>query len=288
MSTRQKDFLISNIIAVGFTLLITLVLFSMLISIFEFNQETFYPITFVLLFFGISVYYFVTKKLFVNLFKNEKEIDSLIKETLHELNTPVATIEMNVKMLKKGLDKDEKATQRLKRIEKACENLFELYNHMEYSLKEQIETVHSEEFDLKEIVDISCKKFETVSKDITILNNVDSFMIDCDRNGMQKVIDNLLSNAIKYNDPKGKIILNLENNIFSISDTGIGIDTKHLFHIFDKYFQEDSSHKGIGLGLNIVKKYCDKYKIDIKIDSQKDEGTTFYLDLKGVVWQSNK
>lgn len=288
MSTRQRDFLISNIIAVGFTILITLVLFSMLISIFEFNQETFYPITFLLLFFGLSVYYFVTKKLFLNLFQNEKEIDSLIKETLHELNTPVATIEMNTKMLKKSLDGDEKTLKRLGRIEKSCENLLELYNQMEYSLKEQIETIHSEEFDLKEVIDKSCKKFEPIAKDIQITNQVTSLIVDCDRSGMQKVIDNLISNAIKYNHQNGTITLKLENDIFSIQDTGIGIDTKHLFHIFDKYFQEDSSHKGIGLGLNIVKKYCDKYKIDIKIDSQKDEGTTFYLDLKGIVWQSNK
>lgn len=260
----------------------------MLVSIFQFNQETFYPISFVLLFFGVSVYYFLTKKLFLNLFQNEKEIDSLIKETLHELNTPVATIEMNTKMLKKSLDGDEKTLNRLGRIEKSCENLLELYNQMEYSLKEQIETIHSEEFDLQELVEKSCKKFEPIAKDIKIINQVSSLLIHCDRSGMQKVIDNLISNAIKYNHPNGTITLKLENDIFSIQDTGIGIDTKHLFHIFDKYFQEDSSHKGIGLGLNIVKKYCDKYKIEIKIDSKKDKGTTFYLDLKGVVWQSNK
>jgi two-component system, OmpR family, sensor kinase len=288
LSTRQRDFFIANIIAVGLTILFTLVLFSFLISIFEFNQENFFPITFVLLFFGVSVYYFVTRKLFLNLFKNEKEIDGLIKETLHELNTPVATIEMNVKMLKKNFESDEKGLKRLTRIEKSCENLLDLYNQMEYSLKEQIETIHSEKFDFKEVVDKSCKKFELVAKEIQIINEVKSFMINCDKSGMQKVIDNLISNALKYNNSKGKVILSLQNNIFSIQDTGIGIDTKHLFHIFDKYYQENSSYKGIGLGLNIVKKYCDKYKIDIKIDSKKDEGSTFYLDFKGIVWQSNK
>lgn len=286
MSTRQKDFLISNIIAVGFTVLISLVLFNMLESIFAFNHQTFYPITVVLIVFGIGVYYFITKKLFINLFKNEKEIDNLIKETLHELNTPVATIELNVKMLKKSFNGKEKDMQRLARIEKSCENLLELYNQMEYSLKEQIETIHSEVFDFKEVVEKSCKKFEPLAKGIEIKNDVGSCIVDCDKNGMQKVVDNLLSNAVKYNNHQGKIILSLKNNIFSIEDTGIGIDTKHLFNIFDKYFQEDSSHKGIGLGLNIVKRYCDKYKIDIKIDSKKDEGTIFYLDFKGIVYGS--
>jgi signal transduction histidine kinase len=288
LSTRRKDFLVSNIIAVGFTVLITLVLFNMLLGIFEFNQETFYPITFLLLLFGMATYYFITKSLFLDLFKSEKKIDNLIKQTLHELNTPVATIEMNVKMLQKKIPQDEKMLKRLSRIEQSCENLLELYNQMEYSLKEQIETIHNEQFDFATIVQNSCQKFELLAKDIKIENHVNELHVYCDKNGMQRVVDNLLSNAIKYNKPDGKIVLELTNNIFSIQDSGIGIDTKHLFYIFDKYYQEDNTNKGIGLGLNIVKSYCDKYKIDIKIDSQKEIGTTFYLDLKGVLWQQEQ
>jgi signal transduction histidine kinase len=288
LSTRQKDFLISNIIAVGFTVLITLVLFNMLLGIFEFNQETFYPITFLLLLFGMGTYYFITKTLFLNLFKSEKKIDNLIKQTLHELNTPVATIEMNVKMLQKKIPQDEKMLKRLSRIEQSCENLLELYNQMEYSLKEQIETIHNEQFDFATIVQNSCQKFEALSKDMVVENKVGELYIYCDKNGIQRVVDNLLSNAIKYNKPNGKIVLELQNNIFSIEDSGIGIDTKHLFYIFDKYYQEDNTTKGIGLGLNIVKSYCDKYKIDIKIDSKKEVGTIFYLDLEGVLWQQEK
>lgn len=288
LSTRQKDFLISNIIAVGFTVLITLVLFNMLLGIFEFNQETFYPITFLLLLFGMGTYYFITKTLFLNLFKSEKKIDNLIKQTLHELNTPVATIEMNVKMLQKKIPQDEKMLKRLSRIEQSCENLLELYNQMEYSLKEQIETIHNEQFDFATIVQNSCQKFEALSKDMVVENKVGELYIYCDKNGIQRVVDNLLSNAIKYNKPNGKIVLELKNNIFSIEDSGIGIDTKHLFYIFDKYYQEDNTTKGIGLGLNIVKSYCDKYKIDIKIDSKKEVGTIFYLDLEGVLWQQEK
>ncbi|MDB2405638.1 ATP-binding protein, partial [Arcobacteraceae bacterium] len=106
-----------------------------------------------------------------------------------------------------------------------------------------------------------------------------------DKNGFEKTLDNLISNAIKYNKPDGTITISIDNGILQVEDTGIGIDTKNLFHIFDKYYQENSLSTGIGLGLNMVKAYCDKYKINIKIDSKLDEGTVFHLDLKGVMWQ---
>ena len=63
-------------------------------------------------------------------------------------------------------------------------------------------------------------------------------------------------------------------------DSGIGIDTKNLFIVFEKSFQENPSTKGFGIGLSIVKSYCDKYNITIKIDTKKDIGTKISLDLK--------
>ena len=100
---------------------------------------------------------------------------------------------------------------------------------------------------------------------------------------IMNIIDNLISNGIKYNKPDGSIAIIFEDKKLKISDTGIGIDTKNLFHIFDKYYQENSLSSGVGLGLNIVKKYCDENKLGIKIDSKKDEGTTFILDLKNII-----
>ena len=98
--------------------------------------------------------------------------------------------------------------------------------------------------------------------------------------GFEIVIDNLLSNAIKYNNPSGSIFISNIDGILEISDTGKGIEQKHLFEVYDKYFQIDSHNKGIGLGLSIVKEYCDKYNIKIQIESDKNKGTRFFLDLR--------
>jgi signal transduction histidine kinase len=287
LNIKQKDFLISNTIVVVFTVLLTLIIYNFLTVKFGFNQDTFYPITFVLLLFASIFYYLLSKSLLKPLFKSEKEIQNLIKETLHEINTPVATIKMNTKILQKK-EENSKNLDRLQRIEQSCDNLLELYKQMEYSLKEKIDNITVESFDIDEIILKSLDKFKDIKKDIQINYTSETLIIETDKNGFEKVIDNLISNAIKYNKPNGEINISLENNTLKIKDTGIGIDTKNLFHVFDKYYQEDSLNSGVGLGLNIVKAYCDNYKIDLKIDSTKDVGSEFSLDLKGIIWQQNK
>jgi len=281
LNIKQKDFLISNIIVVIFTVLLTLILNYYLTLEFGFDQSTFYPITIALIIFAATLYYFLSYQLLKPLFKSEKEIKNLIKETLHEINTPVATIKMNTKMLQKK-EKDSKNQDRLKRIEQSCNNLLELYNQMEYGIKEQIDNIVKEQFDINEVILKSINKFDDIKKDIVINYEKINFIVEADKNGFEKVIDNLISNAIKYNKPKGTIDIKLSNKKLEIVDTGVGIDTKNLFSVFDKYYQENNLNSGIGLGLNIVKSYCDKYKIDLKIDSKKDMGSTFILDLKKI------
>lgn len=284
LNIKQKDFLISNLIVVIFTIFIVLVAFNFITTRFPFPQSNFLPITLFLLIFGAVLYYFLSTQLFEPLFKSEENIENHIKETLHELNTPVATIQINSKILQKK-EVDDKNLARLKRIDDSCAILLNLYNQMEYNIKEQINNVSIEEFDVADIIEKSMIKYNDIKGDIKITYEKKPFLLVSDKNGFERVIDNLLSNAIKYNKKDGEIIISLEDDILRIEDTGVGIDTQNLFHIFDKYYQENSFSNGIGLGLNIIKAYCDRYKIDIKIDSEKDKGSVFYLNLKGVKWQ---
>jgi len=284
LNIKKRDFIISNLIVVIFTILITLIVYNFLTTQFIFDQTSFVPISIFLLLLGGLLYYFLSAQLFETLFKSEENIENHIKETLHELNTPVATIQINSKILQKK-EENKKNISRLKRIDESCDILLNLYNQMEYNIKEQINSVSIEEFDICDSIEKSILKHVDIKGDIEILYDNKSFIIVSDKNGFERVIDNLLSNAIKYNKVDGKIIITLENDTLKIEDTGVGIDTKNLFQIFDKYYQENTLIDGIGLGLNIIKAYCDKYKIDIKIDSKKNEGSSFYLNLKGVKWQ---
>lgn len=252
-----------------------------LVNIFGFNKENFMLITSFLIILAIFLNSFLSKPLLEPLFKSDENLQKTIKETLHELNIPASTIQANVQMLERNI-KDEKNIKRLLRIKQATNELLKLYNQMEYEIKKEIDKIDKQRFMLDEIIEHSIEKFEDIKKDIQIEKNLSDIVLYSDKNGFQKVIDNLLSNAIKYNDDKGLIKIEFKNSILGIYNSGKPIDTKNILMIFEQYYQEDSSKKGFGLGLNIVKEFCDKHAIEIKIDSNK-AGTTFYLNLNNIL-----
>jgi signal transduction histidine kinase len=205
----------------------------------------------------------------------------MIDETLHELNTPIATIDANVTMLKKTL-KNEKELKRVQRIQNASLNLKKLYESIEYNIKEEIEYIEKTTFDIREIIIESIEKTKEIKNKINIIDKTSSLYINTDKNGFERVIDNLLSNAIKYNRANGYVKIYLNDKILTIEDSGIGIDMKNLFIVFEKSYQENPTTQGFGIGLSIVKSFCDKHNIKLKIDTKKDIGTKISLDLKNL------
>ncbi len=231
---------------------------------------------------ALLLHFFLSTSLLEHYKKQEENLKNLVDETLHELNTPIATIEANLKMLEKS-HSDEKTLKRLSRISQASTNLSQLYESIEHSIKKEIDTVESERFDLQKLVGQSIQKMHDIQEDIMIENALPSIMIKADKSGFERSIDNLLSNAIKYNKKEGFVKFYLQGTKLFIQDSGQGIDSKNLFIIFDKSYQENPSTKGYGIGLSIVKAYLDKENLDIKIDTKKDLGTTIMIDLAPVI-----
>lgn len=101
---------------------------------------------------------------------------------------------------------------------------------------------------------------------------------------LEEVLQNLVGNAFKFT-PQGKIEIRVkhlqqQNRVeFSVADTGIGIDEKDLAHIFDEFYQLNEAHTGsyagVGLGLNIVRKYLELMKGDIRVQSAVGKGSIF-------------
>lgn len=281
MNSKKKNFLVAQAIVVAFVLLLTMIANYFLITLFGFSQDTFVFITLGILVLGLVLFFALSKPLLEPLFKSDENLQKALKETIHELNIPVSTIDLNSKMLEKTIT-DEKSLKRLNRIKKANNSLLKLYEDMEYSIKKEIDRVDSQDFYLKDTFEISLEKIEDIRGDITINTNIENILLHGDEKGFIKTIDNLLSNAIKYNVENGVIDINFKDNILTIYNTGKSIDTKNLFIIFDEYFQENSQSNGFGLGLNMVKEYCDKHHIIINIESKK-EGTSFNLDLTNIL-----
>lgn len=282
MNSKKRDFLIS--ISIVFIITITLVLYFnfMLVSIFGLNQENFIFIILPLVILGLIIFLSFANNILKPLFKSDEALQQSIKETIHELNIPVSTIQMNTQMLQRKID-DEKSLKRLGRIKQASDDLLKLYENMEYDIKKQIDKIEKQEFYLDELINKSVHKFDDIKKDTIIKVNVPNIKINSDINGFEKTIDNLISNAIKYNRENNPIVrIDYKDSVLSVYNTGDKIDTKNLFIIFDKYFQENKSNDGFGLGLNIVKEFCDKNRITITIDTL-DEGNRFNLNLKSIL-----
>jgi signal transduction histidine kinase len=234
-----------------------------------------------LILFSVGIYYFLAPSVIEPFIQTDAKLKEMIDHTLHELNTPIATIEANIALLKRTLT-EEKAQKRLHRIEEAAKNLTKLYESIEYNIKENIEHIEKSNFLLHEILEESIAKFEEIKGDIQIYNDVENISLYTDQNGFERTMDNLISNAIKYNRPGGFVKLYTKENKLYIQDSGIGIDPKNLFIVYEKSFQENPTTVGFGLGLSIVKNFCDREKITIKIDTKKGEGTTISLDLQNI------
>jgi signal transduction histidine kinase len=282
LNSKKKDFLISISIIFTFTLIIILYLNYFFISKFGLNQDNFIYIIIPLLLVGLGIFLSFSLSILKPLFKSDDKLELSLKETIHELNIPVSTIKMNTQLLEKTIT-DEKSLKRLDRIKQASNNLLKLYENMEYNIKKEIDKIDKQEVYLDEIIHTCCNKFDDIKKDTQIIVSVPNIKLFTDLNGFEKTIDNLISNAIKYNVKENPIVkITYKDGVLSIFNKGEKIDTKNLFIIFDKYFQEDSSKDGFGLGLSMVKEFCDKNKITINIDTL-EQGNSFNLNLKNII-----
>jgi len=206
-------------------------------------------------------------------------LERFSKETLHELNLPINTITANVAMLRKTHN-DEKSLKRLERIETAAEMLKERYNELDYLIKKQTERESIESFDLRELIEERLgflrSLYPTVEWDVTM----ESCEVRLDRIGFGKVIDNLVENGVKYSPVSPCITISLYNYALTICDRGIGMDEITLMRIYDRYFQNDTTIPGYGIGLSLVKRYCDRYHINLHVSSKMGEGTCIKLEFK--------
>ncbi|MGJ0378331.1 sensor histidine kinase [Aliarcobacter cryaerophilus] len=282
MNFKKIYFYISSFILVFFTIL--LVLFLNYFLIFEIKIIEISLFFMVLLtLFGSLFFLLISTKILKPIFQSEENIKNSIKNRLHELNIPTSTIKINLHLLKKDLT-DTKSLIRLERIEKANESLSSLYNNMEYEFKKEFENIDLEDFSLFDALNNSLDKFEDIKKDTIIEVFVPkNIVLNSDYNGFIIVLDNLISNAIKYNSKENPYIkISFENKVLSIFNKGLGIDTKNIMLVFDRYFQENSQNMGYGIGLAVVKEFCDKNSIGINIESFED-GNKINLNLKSIL-----
>lgn len=204
-------------------------------------------------------------------------LDRFSKETLHELNLPVSTIVTNVALLRKT-HTDEKSQKRLERIEQAALMLKNRYDELDYFIQKQMEKEAIETFDVAALVHERVEFLTPLYPSVEWEIQTCELLVRSDRIGLGKVIDNLIDNGVKYSSQTPKIALKMESKTLSICDQGCGIDEVALVKIFDHYYQSDKNMAGYGIGLGLVKRYCDKYSIKLRVESKPDRGACISMD----------
>ena len=223
----------------------------------------------------------LTKVILAPLVALSHYFDRLLKETLHEINIPVATIQANSTMLKKSLE-DDKQLRQVQRIMQASKHLLHLHKQLEYSIKKEFEPPQKTTIDLQDFLLERYDTYKTIYTHVTLHIHTSPYEIAIDTFGLQKVIDNIVANSVKYAKENPTITLHLNEGILTIQDNGVGITHDELLLIFERYYQGQNATQGSGIGLSIVKEFCDKNKIGFNIQSTPKEFTKVVLNFRNI------
>ena len=188
----------------------------------------------------------------------------------------------NTAMLKKKITQ-ERELKRFSRIESACKMLEARYSELDYLIKKQMQLEQVERFDVADLVQERLNLLKPLYSQANFIVDLETISVNIDRIGLAKVIDNIIDNSVKYSPEGAHITITTLDEKLSISDRGQGMDEVTLFKIFDRYYQSDENTLGFGIGLGLVKNYCDKYKIKLHVDSSLRVGTQMQLDFSRVV-----
>jgi two-component system OmpR family sensor kinase len=228
----------------------------------------------VLIFIGIVGYFL--SKLFLRPIAYEREkLDTFIKNTTHELNTPITALLMSIPALKTDTNSSS-----LERIKISANRISNIYSDLCFLLKndldiqDEIVSVNFEEIIKEQII---LMEGYIKSKNITVIQKLEILQYDIDKESAQRLIANLLSNALKYSKPNQKVEITIHNNVLTFQDYGIGIKKDVLQNVQKRYFRANKNEGGFGIGLDIVTTITHKYNIDLKIDSVYQSGTIVTL-----------
>lgn len=199
---------------------------------------------------------------------------ALIKEELKDHIPP--DMQTGFEVIKRGGDRVIRTADLMLNMSEVLTNAFRfnpqklnLFEDVFYNIFEKYKSLAKEK-NLNFTYEVHCNNIEVLA---------DEFML-------VQIIDNLINNAIKFTmQGEVKILFfsrTKSNLVFAVRDTGIGISEEYIKKLYQPFSQEDEgtirSFEGNGLGLSLTKKYCEINKIDLHVESLKNNGSTFYLE----------
>ncbi|MEA1920528.1 MAG: HAMP domain-containing sensor histidine kinase [Campylobacterota bacterium] len=230
----------------------------------------------------VTLGYLLSRLIFAPMREAISLLDHFIKDTTHELNTPLQTIQGNIEMLDTSAF-DDKERKKLGRIEIAAQTISSIYDDLTFLMLNHNLAIEDESLDIATIAQERLEYFKhrIEQKRLHVrFEAKDHVQIVMDKNRAIRLLDNLISNAIKYNKIGGTIALHVNTKGLHVKDSGVGIDADKLDQIFLRYVRMSSYEGGFGIGLHIVAKIVKQYGFKIEVDSSPNQGTAI-----SILWQ---
>lgn len=242
---------------------------------------------------SMAVSYFLAGRTLKPIEKMVDEQKRFIADASHEFRTPLTalTSSTEVALMDKGLTLEE-SKKILKsnlgdigRLKCLSDNLLSLAEHQKSDLNLCLEKV-----DIWEVIKDAYRKLLPLAeeKNIQIKLEEQNITLVADRQRLTDLVVILLDNSIKYTPSGGEVTVTVQSKdsstLIKVKDMGIGIESKDLPHIFNRFYRGDKSRSktsvsGFGLGLSLAKEIVEKHKGTIAVSSIPGVGTTFTITL---------
>ena len=217
----------------------------------------------------------------------EEMKDDFVSNMTHELKTPIAiAYSANDALLNYDTANDPQkkvtylniANRQLKRLGELVENILAMSMERRKTMKLKPETILLRPF-TEEIA--AAQRMRTEKEIVINVNMDDDVSVEADRTHLGNVLNNLIDNAIKYSGDSVTITVSNDNGAISVKDNGIGIPSKSIPFLFNKFYRVPHGNRqdvrGYGIGLYYVKSILDKMGWDIEVRSKEGEGSTFTI-----------
>jgi signal transduction histidine kinase len=226
-----------------------------------------------------------------NLFEAQQRF---LADASHEIRTPLAAMQGNIEILQRGAARDKELLEEsLRDMQNESARLIRLVNDL--LMLARNESAANMRFVL---VDMATLLLEVVRELKPLANGVSLTLdartvvfVEGDRDRIKQALINVCMNALQHTSPGGTVTCTLSGDgqtaRVTIADTGTGMSSSDLEHIFDRFYRADRSRTrtagavggGTGLGLAIVKYIVDAHHGAIHVESTLNEGTTFRIEL---------
>ncbi len=220
----------------------------------------------------LLVFAFISYKLAKSALKPLQEsistLDKFAKDLIHDLNTPVTSIKLNMKLLEKKEECVDNAA--LLRVKKSVETISELHENLTILLQE--ETFQLEQVNLCKIIQEIVQTQQQIYPNIRFIQECSNFTAKLNTHAIKQILQNIISNACKFNIKHGYVKIYTKKDTLYIQNSGPKIINPEK--IFERSYSSDKRSSGIGL--DIVNRLARAMNIEVRVESD-EQSNTFLL-----------